>query len=245
MKLTANVEVTSIDSELATTFDYEFTGETVTEIKDFDAPENFGIGLIVGPSGSGKSTLLSKFGNDRDVEWDRNKSVASHFADADDARNRLSSVGFNSVKNWMQPHHTLSNGQQFRADLARKVGDGVVIDEFTSVINREAAKSCSVSLRRYVDDSGLSGLVLASCHYDIIEWLQPDWCYDVEAGRMMPKKSDRVSRSVSRDAPLKNGTSSAIITISTQGKDVEILDGLPFGTECQLDLFQPPHSPVK
>jgi ABC-type lipoprotein export system ATPase subunit len=245
MKLTANVEVTSIDSELATVFDYEFTGETVTEIKDFDAPEDFGIGLIVGPSGSGKSTLLSKFGEDSDVEWDRSKSVASHFADADDARNRLSSVGFNSVKNWMQPHHTLSNGQQFRADLARKVGNGVVIDEFTSVINREAAKSCSVSLRRYVDDSNISGIVLASCHYDIIEWLQPDWCYDVEAGRMMPKKSARASRSVSRDAPLKNGTSSAIITISTQEKDVEILDGLPFGTECQLDLFQHQPSPAK
>lgn len=245
MKLTASVEITGIDSELSKTFDYEFTGETVTEIKDFDAPDSFGIGLIVGPSGSGKSTLLSKFGAEPSIEWDRNKSVASHFADADDARNRLSSVGFNSVKNWMQPHHTLSNGQQFRADLARKVSDNVVIDEFTSVINREAAKSCSVSLRRYVDNSGLSGVVLASCHYDIIEWLQPDWCYDVEAGRMMPKKSGRASRSVSRDAPLKNGTSSATITISTQGKDVEILDGLPFGRECQLDLFQHLPNPVR
>ena len=239
MKLTTRVDVTDIDRDISTTFDYEFSGETTAEIKDFDAPSDFGIGLIVGPSGSGKSTLLKKFGQEVGCEWDGSKSVASHFASADEARDRLSSVGFNSVKNWLQPYHTLSNGQQFRSDLARKVASGVVIDEFTSVINREAAKSCSVSLRRYVDDSGLSSIVLASCHYDIIEWLQPDWCYDVEAGSMMPKKSGRASRSVSRDAPLKNGKSSATITISTQASTVEILDGLPFGMEHQLDSSQP------
>ncbi len=239
MRLTTQVQPTDIDIELSSMFDYKFTGETVTEVTDFQAPSEFGIGLIVGPSGSGKSTLLKKFGEDCEVEWDGKKSVASHFADSEDAKNRLSSVGFNSVRNWMQPHHTLSNGQKFRADLARKIRSGVVIDEFTSVINREAARSCSVSLRRYVDDAGLSGVVLASCHYDIIEWLQPDWCYDVEAGSMMPKKQGRASRSVSRDAPLRNGRSSAIITISTQGNTVAVLDGLPFGTECQSALSQP------
>ena len=157
MKLTTRVEPTNIDRELATTFDYPFDGETSVEINDFEAPSEFGIGLIVGPSGSGKSTLLAKFGEEEVTTWDGSKSVASHFADADDARDRLSSVGFNSVKNWMQPHHTLSNGQKFRADLARKIRSGAVVDEFTSVINREAAKSCSVSLRRDVDSAGLSG----------------------------------------------------------------------------------------
>jgi len=239
MKLTTRVEPTEIDEELSMAFDYEFDGTTTSEIKDFTPPSEFGIGLIVGPSGSGKSTLLKKFGEEADCKWDGSKSVASHFESADDARNRLSSVGFNSVKNWMQPHHTLSNGQKFRADLARKIASGSVVDEFTSVINREAAKSCSVSLRRYVDSAGLTRIVLASCHYDIIEWLQPDWCYDVEAGSMMRGKSGRASRSVSRDAPLKNGRSSAIITISTQGSTVEILDGLPFGMESQLGLCQP------
>lgn len=239
MKLTTTVDVTDIDRDISTTFDYEFSGETSVEIKDFEAPSDFGIGLIVGPSGSGKSTLLKKFGQEAECEWDGSKSIASHFASADEARDKLSSVGFNSVKNWLQPYHTLSNGQQFRSDLARKVSSGVVIDEFTSVINREAARSCSVSLRRYVDNAGLTNIVLASCHYDIIEWLQPDWCYDVEAGAMMPKKSDRALRSVLRDAPLKNGRSSAIITISTQGSTVEILDGSPYGEKPQSDLCQP------
>ena len=33
-------------------------------------------------------------------------------------------------------------------------------------------------------------VVLASCHYDIIEWLQPDWVFDTQVG-MLPRGSLR------------------------------------------------------
>ena len=57
-----------------------------------------------------------------------------------------------------------------------------MIDEFTSVVDRNVAKSCSVSLSKYVARSGLKGIVLASCHYDIAEWLEPDWVFDCAVG---------------------------------------------------------------
>jgi putative ribosome biogenesis GTPase RsgA len=40
---------------------------------------DYSIGLIVGPSGSGKSSLLEQFGKEEKLDWDQDKSVASHF----------------------------------------------------------------------------------------------------------------------------------------------------------------------
>ena len=86
----------------------------------------------MGASGSGKSTLLSEFGKEVYPIWDPNKAIVSHFESPDEAINKLGAVGLNTIPNWYKPHHVLSNGEQFRADLARKVCDGAVIDEFIS-----------------------------------------------------------------------------------------------------------------
>ena len=56
--------------------------------------------------------------------------------------------------------------------------------EFTSVVDRSVAKSCSMAVRRYVDQNSLKNLVFASCHRDIIEWLQPDWVFDTDTGEL-------------------------------------------------------------
>jgi GNAT superfamily N-acetyltransferase len=179
------VEVDDIASALAEAFDFEFSGALSFTPPAMPAPpEDYGIGLIVGPSGSGKSTLLKQFGGEADIAWDEGKSVASHFASADDARTRLGAVGLNSIPAMLRPYHVLSTGERFRADLARRVQDDAVIDEFTSVVDRTVAKSCSHALRRYVDQNEVKRLVLATCHYDIIEWLQPDWIFDTNTGQM-------------------------------------------------------------
>jgi len=174
-----------ITTEISRVFDYEFDGTTEfkpLEISPLDRESvigsEWGIGLIVGPSGSGKSTLLKEFGTEENITWDSNKAVCSHFIDAMDAEERLSSVGFNTIPSWLRPYHVLSTGEQFRSDLARRIKDGAVIDEFTSVVDRNVARSCSVALSKYVNKKGIKNLVLATCHYDIIEWLQPDWVYD-------------------------------------------------------------------
>lgn len=238
MKLKTKVKPTDIDRDVAKSFDYDFDGTTTFDVPQMpEISRDFGIGLIVGSSGSGKSTLLKQFGSHREHNWQSDRSVASHFESADDARERLSGVGFNSIKNWMQPYHTLSNGQQFRADLARSVSSGCVVDEFTSVVNREAAVSCSKAIGRYVRMKGMKNIVFASCHSDIIEWLDPDWVYSTDEKSFLPKKSQGTSRSKSGGVPTRNGRGFATITISTQGKKVLAFLGSPPSRESQLDLF--------
>lgn len=74
----------------------------------------------------------------------------------------------------------LSNGEKFRADLARRLKDGAVIDEFTSVVNREVAISCSISIEKYIRNNDLRNITFASCHDDIIPYLNPDWIYNTD-----------------------------------------------------------------
>lgn len=187
-----------ITDEISKVFDFAFDGETSFEpcqISPLDKvmliDGGFSIGLIVGPSGSGKSTLLSDFGQEEAIEWNPHKAVCSHFDTANDAQERLAAVGFNSIPSWLRPYYVLSNGEKFRADLARKLKTGAVVDEFTSVIDRNVAKAASVAIRRYVDEKGLKNIVFASCHYDIIPWLQPDWVFDTSTGSVTTRGSER------------------------------------------------------
>jgi ABC-type ATPase with predicted acetyltransferase domain len=151
----------------------------------FNLPKNFKLGVIVGSSGSGKSTLLKHFGVEETPTWDNTKSIVSHFENPDDAINKLGSVGLNSVPSWYKPYHVLSNGEKFRADLARKLKSGAVIDEFTSVVDRAVAKAASVSLSRFIDANNIENVVLSTCHHDILEWLEPDWVIDTDTGELM------------------------------------------------------------
>lgn len=85
----------------------------------------------------------------------------------------------------------LSTGERFRADLARRLVDSAVIDEFTSVVDRNVAKSCSYATSRYVRKEGLKNIVFATCHYDIVEWLQPDWVFDTTVGVLSTRGVER------------------------------------------------------
>lgn len=190
--LSCNVEVDSIVDEVCRYFDYQFDGRSTFSRPKLLLPDSpFRIGLIVGPSGTGKSTLLRQFGAEEVIAWDESKAIVSHFSDAEDARKRLGAVGLNTIPSWVKPYQVLSTGEKFRADLARRLKSGAVVDEFTSVVDRNVAKSCSSAIRRYVDHEGLSGIVLASCHYDIIDWLNPDWVFDTFSGTMSGRGSER------------------------------------------------------
>lgn len=147
-------------------------------------PRDFNLGVIVGSSGSGKSTLLNEFGNPISPEWTTNKPVISHFENPDDAINRLSAVGLNTVPSWYKPYHVLSNGEKFRADLARLIGDNAIIDEYTSVVDRNVAKAASVALSKYIKKNDLKGVVLCTCHDDILDWLEPDWVINTDTGEL-------------------------------------------------------------
>ena len=182
-----NIEQDEITEKVSRNFDYDFNGISECAVPTLlELPTDFKIGLIVGPSGSGKSTMLKLFGEEKAPQWHDNKAIVSHFNDADDAQKKLSAVGLNSIPAWFRPYKILSTGEKYRANLARQLSDNAVVDEFTSVVDRSVAKSCSAALSRYIKGSGIHSVVFASCHYDIIEWLQPDWVYDISKFAVKP-----------------------------------------------------------
>jgi ABC-type ATPase with predicted acetyltransferase domain len=185
--LVSTVDRDEIISASETAFDCRFDGTSKFYQWKMPTklPKNFKLGVIVGSSGSGKSTLLKKFGVEEQPTWESNKSVISHFDSPAEGINRLSSVGFNSIPSWYKPYHVLSNGEKFRADLARKLKSGAVIDEYTSVVDRTVAKAASVALSRYVKNNPIEGVVLSTCHHDIVDWLEPDWVLNTDTGELL------------------------------------------------------------
>jgi GNAT superfamily N-acetyltransferase/GTPase SAR1 family protein len=94
--------------------------------------EPWSIGLIVGPSGCGKSSLARELFGDQLVEtwpWPDDLSVVDGFPGELGIREitgLLSSVGFSSPPAWLRPWRTLSNGERFRADLARALAEAMI-----------------------------------------------------------------------------------------------------------------------
>lgn len=177
-----HVETDEFTDYLSECFDYEFTGESRFEIPNISVPEEFSIGLIVGSSGSGKTQLLTNYFDFKDepLIWDSNKAIVSHFENPEEAVIKLMACGLSSLPSLCRPHHVLSNGEKFRAEMARKIKSGAVIDEFTSVVNRETAISLSIALSKHIRKTGLKNIVIASVHRDIIDWLEPDWIFDCD-----------------------------------------------------------------
>jgi GNAT superfamily N-acetyltransferase len=52
-----------------------------------------------------------------------------------------------------------------------------VIDEWTSVVDRTVAKVMCHCIQKHARKTNTQ-IVLLSCHYDVIEWLNPDWIID-------------------------------------------------------------------
>lgn len=159
---------------------------------DFDIPvENadWSIGLVVGPSGSGKTSLAKKLGKLHTPRWPRNVPIIDAIApdgDFDAVTGALTAVGLGSVPAWLRPYQVLSNGEKFRSDLARLIAtrpNGTVcVDEFTSVVDRHIARIGAAAFAkawRRVPGK----IVLITCHYDVAEWLCPDWILDTASGK--------------------------------------------------------------
>lgn len=140
------------------------------------------VGLIVGPSGCGKSTLAANLFKDALAAaptWGA-PSVLDDFPQTmklEEIASICQAVGFNTIPAWLRPYEVLSNGEKFRVMLARllaELPDLAVLDEFTSVVDRQVAKIGSHAVQKYVRKRDTQ-FVAVSCHNDIIEWLNPDW----------------------------------------------------------------------
>lgn len=154
------------------------------------------IGLIVGPSGSGKSTIARQLFQKSLVtgsDWPREKAVIDAFPQELSIREitgLLTSVGFSSPPSWIKPYHVLSNGERFRCDLALalsrgKNGDIVAFDEFTSVVDRNVARVASAAIAKGIRAGQIKRrFVAVTCHYDVMEWLEPQWVIDMASSTL-------------------------------------------------------------
>jgi len=198
IELKCNIKNDLYSEYIYNAFDIQNQEETITnvfynlgEAKTF----NWNIGIIIGGSGSGKSTILNKLAKNsiKKAEFDNTKSLISNFdwLSPEDATKVLTSMGLSSVPTWLRPFNLLSNGEQYRASLAYIVAktdnnDVILIDEYTSVVDRDVAKAMSYALQKYIRKTN-KRIILASCHYDILEWLMPDWTCSPSNGGMLQK----------------------------------------------------------
>ena len=156
------------------------------KIKNVDFKFDWGVGLIVGASGSGKTTIAKNIFGDSifNYVWG-DEALVDEFPKNISIKkitSSLTKVGLGSVPSWLRPYSTLSNGEKFRANMAMALvsdNDLIVIDEFTSVVDRTVAKIASNSVQKGFRESNKK-LIAVSCHYDILEWLQPDWVIDLQ-----------------------------------------------------------------
>lgn len=175
-----NSIVNNFDLDLAHIHEH-FTGSIDIEGKDWN------VGLIVGSSGTGKSTIAKECFPDDYIKGYEYKAASivddmPKGKSIKDIEKTFTSVGFASPPSWLKPYDVLSNGEKMRVDLARSILEDkevIVFDEFTSVVNREVAKTSSYAIAKAVRKQNKKFIAVA-CHRDIIEWLEPDWIYDTD-----------------------------------------------------------------
>ena len=149
------------------------------------------LAVVTGPSGAGKSSILQaaadKLG---DVTWAGRGAFPVDRAIVDciaprrplgEALEILTACGLGEPRLWVRRFTDLSDGEQFRAALARTIGKTVseggsrpiICDEFTALLHRRLARSLAHNLRKLVTRNGLIFLA-ATTHDDILQDLRPD-----------------------------------------------------------------------
>lgn len=174
--------------EVMTDFDIkaEHSNELFTGQIDIEG-KHWNVGLIVGGSGTGKSSIAKNLFSEYYFNGFRydDRSVLDNMPEecgVKEIEMAFTSVGFSSPPSWLKPYHVLSTGEKMRVDLARALlqsNEMVVFDEFTSVVGRDVAKTCSIAVQKQVRRTNKK-FIAVSCHSDIIEYLCPDWIYDTD-----------------------------------------------------------------
>lgn len=183
-------------------------------------PNDWQIGVIVGASGTGKSTIAHEiFGENYIQQFEyKAKSVIDDMPKncaVSDIEKMFYAVGFGSVPSWLKPYSVLSTGEKMRVDLARAMleRDFIVFDEFTSVVDRNVAQTACIAINKAIKRTNKK-FVAVSCHYDILEWLQPDWVFDTSKNESFFMTAHGQKNSfLSKNVGVSNGNSLGVITI--------------------------------
>lgn len=219
--------------------------------------KEWSVGLIVGASGAGKTTIAKRaFGEGayfNGNKW-QEKSLLDDFSKDHEIKtitDSLSHVGLASPPAWMLPYSALSNGQRFRADLARAMLETeglLVFDEFTSVVDRTVARVGAFAAQKFIRKMNRQ-FVAVTCHYDVAEWLEPDWVYDVSSSSFTwgllrrPQISVEIVRCHHSAWNLFKGHHYLSADINTSARVyVAMIDGEPAGL-CAILPF--PHPKLK
>jgi ABC-type lipoprotein export system ATPase subunit/GNAT superfamily N-acetyltransferase len=215
--LTSKIERTPRVMQIEGMFDIDSVERATTEIPN-NIPNlderDWNVGLIVGPSGAGKTTVANNLFPDQmraatSLEWSKDKALIDDFPKTmsiQEITTLLSSVGFSSPPSWLRPFNTLSNGEQFRVSMARLLAEQpelAVVDEFTSVVDRTVAQIGSHAIAKTIRKRNQK-FVAVGCHYDIEEWLQPDWIFQPATGEFRwesPRQRPQVKLEFIRATP--------------------------------------------
>lgn len=184
--------------EVSRLLDCPFDGLCVHKVPQLPSLGEFKVGVITGPSGSGKSSLVKNmFGFGQPVDWSETEPVLCHFSSLDRAREFCEAARLD-LRIAMRPYQTLSGGEQSRAQYARLLdaaatakesGEGdhvLVLEEFTSLVDRPVAKQMASSIQELVVKRGLK-VVLSSCHSDFVgeALMEPQWLFECHNSRLL------------------------------------------------------------
>lgn len=186
---------------------------------DISLPDKWQIGVIVGGSGTGKTTIAREVFPEAYCE-DYVYAAASVIDDmppvpVDEIEKTFYAVGFGSVPSWLKPYAVLSNGEKMRVNLARAFleRDFFVFDEFTSVVDRTVAQTACIAMQKAIRKT-TKKFVAISCHYDILDWLQPDWVFDTNEMRCFFPDAHDLQKNIScADAIVASGQNLSVIII--------------------------------
>ena len=217
---TADIKKTYRVARIMGDYDVKLSHANEHFVGEIKMPDDWKIGVIVGGSGTGKTTIAHElFGEHmvEDFEWSAFSVVDDmpKQCNMDEIEKMFYAVGFGSVPSWLKPYAVLSNGEKMRVELARALleRDFVVFDEFTSVVDRTVAATASAAIHKAIHRTN-KRFVAVTCHYDVLEWLQPDWVFDTnEMHGFFTIAHDPKSGLKFGNVGANNGRSFGVITI--------------------------------
>jgi hypothetical protein len=149
-----------------------------------------GLTIVVGGSGTGKSTILRKWGMVDDRNLCEATPIYKMFASEEVAEKFLIAAGLRSIPCWKRTLPEVSNGERHRAEVALELSrGGLFIDEFSSLVDRDTARALCCSLNKLNLD-----ITVATCHSDILEWLNHDNVYSTDSCQWLDRGSLRHDR---------------------------------------------------